>query len=225
MNSKDSLIASKELFRLWYEFYRLALISDDPKVIKALKQSEKRYAEWGSDPNLKFDEWWKTHKYLFVDEDKIRLLELNEERDAGYLYVRVPKGKSHGDLVEEFRQLIASEIPESPKRRKVPPAHRFAPTEIQGVKRENLRMMLELQRKIFSKVDLKGAKLTNRVIEFFQKERYVRKQNKVPASFIIDYNSKNDTHENEADRNVRRYRQKCQKLILNVASGEFPGKY
>lgn len=225
MNSKDSLIASKELFRLWYEFYRLALVSEDPKVVKALKQSKKRYADWGSDTSLKFDEWWKTHKYLFVDLDKVRLLEASEERDPDHLYVRVPKGKSHSDLVEEFRALIVAEIPESPKRRKVPPAHRFAPTEIQGVKRENVRMMLELQRRVFSKSDLKGFKLTKRVIEFFQSERYVKKQNIVPHTFRIDLNAKHYDHADEADRNVRRYRQKCQKLLLNVANGEFPGKY
>jgi hypothetical protein len=32
-------------------------------------------------------------------------------------------------------------------------------------------------------------------------------------------------HADAADRNIRRYRQKIKQLILNVAGGEFPGKY
>jgi hypothetical protein len=44
-------------------------------------------------------------------------------------------------------------------------------------------------------------------------------------SFAIDPANRNSDHGSEADRNIRRYRQKAKKLLLNVASGEFPGKY
>ena len=111
------------------------------------------------------------------------------------------------------------------KGRKLPPAHRFAPTEIQGVKRDSLRMMFDLQKNIFSKAQLKGVALRERVLKFFSSERYKKKRNIVPMSFAIDASNRNNDHAAEADRNIRRYRQKAHQLLLNVAQGEFPGKY
>ena len=84
-------------------------------------------------------------------------------------------------------------------------------------------MMLDLQKNIFSKAELKGVALTLRVQKFFSSERYRKKRNTVPMSFAT-HDARND-HADEADRNIRRYRQKARKLLLNVAQGKFPGKY
>lgn len=225
MKSETPIIADKELFRLWYEFYLLALDSSDPKIQKALKKSHKFYADWNAAEKLKFDIWWKTHRSLFHDDNLVRLASDKEKRTEDNLYVVIPKSKSQTDILEEFKALIARELTSASKRRKLPPAHRFAPTEIQGVKRDSLRMMLELQKKVFSKVDLKGIALRERVINFFASERYKRKRNVVPMSFTVDDSNRRNDHSAEADRNIRRYRQKANALLLNVASGKFPGKY
>jgi len=44
-------------------------------------------------------------------------------------------------------------------------------------------------------------------------------------SFAIDRINRKSDHQEEAYRNIRRYRQKARKLLLNVALGVFPGKY
>ena len=225
MKSDTPIIAEKELFRLWYEFYQLVLVSTDPKIQKALKKSQKFYADWNASAGLKFDIWWKSHRKLFVDEKIVRLASGMEKQTDENLYVIVPKAKSLADITEEFKTLMASELASASKRRKLPPAHRYAPTEIQGVKRDSLRMMLELQKHIFSKQQLKGVALRERVIKFFASERYTRKRNVVPMSFVVDAQNRNNDHAAEADRNIRRYRQKASALMLNVASGKFPGKY
>jgi hypothetical protein len=78
----------------------------------------------------------------------------------------------------------------------------------------------------FSKHELKGAALRKRVLDFFLSERYKRKTNIVPMVFAVEQG--NADHADQADqaaRNIIRYRQKAQKLMLNVASGQFPGKY
>ena len=41
----------------------------------------------------------------------------------------------------------------------------------------------------------------------------------------LKLSNRNNDHTEEAERNIRRYRQKAKKLMLNVASGQFPGKY
>lgn len=225
MKSQIPIIADKELFRLWYEFYRLALASSDADIQKALKKSQKFYSEWDGSENLHFDDWWRSHRSLFHDDKIVRLSPLDELRTNDNIYVTVPRDKSYGDIIEEFKSLIEKELPSKMKGRKLPPAHRYAPTEIQGVKRDSLRMMFDLQKHIFSQAELKGVALRERVLKFFSSERYKKKRNIIPMSFAIDSSNRNNDHAAEADRNIRRYRQKAHKLLLNVATGQFPGKY
>jgi hypothetical protein len=223
-SSAAPLIAEKELFRLWYEFYRLALTSNDKAVKAALKKSAKFYESWGKDPSIKFDHWWKTHRALFIDADRVQALEAGSK--AGGVLVWVPNGKSETLLVEEFQALLRAE-PERFKvsKRKKMVSHPFAPTEVQGVKREALRMMLALQQRIFSQQKLKGHDLLERVLTFFNDERYQRKANKIPTAFFVEKSTPKSDHHDEAMRNVRRYRQKAANLVLNVAGGVFPGRY
>ena len=225
MKSQTPIIADKELFRLWYEFYRLALISADVDVQKALRKSHSHYADWHGSGNLRFDEWWRNHRSLFHDSNVVRITDADKVKTEENLYVTVPRDKSYGDIFEEFKTLIANELPSKKKGRKTPPKHRYAPTEIQGVKRDSLRMMLDLQKYIFSQSELKGVALRERVLKFFSSERYRKKRNLVPMSFVVDASNRNDDHSAEADRNIRRYRQKAHQLLLNVAQGKFPGKY
>jgi hypothetical protein len=225
MKSQTPIIADKELFRLWYEFYLLALASADADVQKALERSQGFYADWQSSEKLHFDDWWRSHRSLFHDDKFVSLHLAGEAMTEENIYVKVPRGKSYGEIFEEFKSLIEQELPSKMKGRKLPPSHRFAPTEIQGVKRDSLRMMFELQKHIFSQTELKGVALRERVLKFFSSERYKKKRNIVPMSFAIDPANRNSDHGSEADRNIRRYRQKAKKLLLNVASGEFPGKY
>lgn len=225
MKTTSAIIADKELFRLWYEFYRLALQSSDPAIKKALKKSSNFYADWDAHENLYFDEWWKTHRSLFLDSNRVAVTAIDAVRTGDNLYVTVPRGKAYGDILQEFKILIEQELPSLVKGRKTPPTHRYAPTEIQGVKRDPLRLLLALQKNVFADSTLQGLALRERVIKFFSSERYKRKENVVPMSFMISKGNRQDDHSPEADRSVRRYRQKGKKLLLNVASGQFPGKY
>ena len=225
MQTHQPLIADKELIRIWYEFYRLALSSSDSEIQKALKKSQKFYADWDASPNLHFDDWWREQRSLFLDDNVVRLSSTDEVRINENIYVTVPKGKSYAEILQEFKTLMDKELSAKMKVRNLPPTHRFAPTEIQGLKRDSLRMMLDLQKNVFSDESLKGASLRQKVLKFFASERYKKKRNLVPMSFAIDRGNRNSDHQEEADRNIRRYRQKARKLLLNVASGVFPGKY
>ena len=225
MQIHQPLIADKELIRIWYEFYRLALSSTDSEIQKALKKSQKFYVDWNGSANVHFDDWWREHRSLFLDEHIVRLSSTAEVRTNDNIYVTVPKNKSYAEILQEFKTLMDKELSAKMKVRKLPPTHRFAPTEIQGLKRDSLRMMLDLQKNVFSDESLKGASLRQKVLKFFSSERFKKKRNLIPMSFSIDRSNRNNDHQEEADRNIRRYRQKARKLLLNVASGVFPGKY
>jgi len=83
---------------------------------------------------------------------------------------------------------------------------------------------------IYKKMDCKVTLFGN-ISHFLEKKKimgrelYKRKQHKIPSSFFIDTQGGGEDHADETDRNVRRYRQKAKRLMLNVASGVFPGNY
>lgn len=220
MNKKTPLTADKELLRLWYEFYRLALQSTDKEVVKKVKKSKKFYKEWEVDVDELFDPWWAKHRHLFEQKDFVRVLSDGDKRAEGSVLLEIPTTKARTEVLAEIRSLLPALLPTRPT--KSASGGKYLPTEVQGVKRDSLRIMLDLEKRIFRNDKLKGEKLRERVQKFFNEERYKKKKNKMPVPFYIDTYA--DTTEN-VDRNIRRYRQKVKKLILNVAYGEFPGKY
>lgn len=214
---QTNLIARKEIFRLWYEFYRLAWKSTDAKIKSALKRSTSFYAAWEVKEDEPFNDWWKSHQTLFQPEQlAVRIFEDAEVRSDSNLYVVIPKQMTHKQAIEEVKALLAVEDPTARgKRRKEPPKHSYAPTEIQGIKVESLRQLLVLTEHVFVDPTLRGQALVNRVQTYFSKERYKRKENKIPSIFLGT-----DEH---VSRNIRRYRDRSKKILLNVASGRFPG--
>jgi hypothetical protein len=78
MKDPASLAYRREHYRLWFEYLRLARLSSDKAVRRALEQSRAFYAPWGTDTTITFDTWWKTHAMLFEDKHQIRLLRPGE---------------------------------------------------------------------------------------------------------------------------------------------------
>jgi hypothetical protein len=217
--SESGLIANKELFRIWFEFYKLALVSDDKQVRLALRKSKAFYSDWGTDSEVHFDDWWSTHNHLFVDEGIVRLINSAADMDNDHLYLAVPKTRSLNVAVNEIRVLLDKEFQASRSKRAHMPMHRFAPTEIQGFKRDTMRLHLDLMKNVFNDPALKGKALYERTRKYLESERYKKRKNSLSvfAGLVND--------DEDAKRNVRRYKMRCNRLLLNVASGVFPGKY
>jgi len=219
---KRMLIADKEIFRIWYEYYKIALKSEDVEIKKALKQSSDFYREWGTDSELHFDDWWVSHQNLFNDDDKVKVVNSTSNVDSHHLFISVPKNRPIEMIQEEFNEILKKELNGRQNRLQLP-FHKFAPTEIQGFKRETTRLHLELQKFVFHDESLKGEKLFKRVEKFFSSERFKRKLNEVPEPFKPDRFALGDNQ--DAQRNIRRYRQRSRNILMNVAKGVFPGKY
>lgn len=230
MKKQEDLIARKEIFRLWYEFYVLALKSTDKDIQIALKKSTKFYADCNVNKDEHFDDWWFTHKTLFIDErSKVRVIDNSQDRHAECLYVEIPKSKSQTEILHEFKEVLAEHLSKSlsvMNRRKTPPPHKYAPTDVQGIKPESMRVLLDLQKHVFTVQDengqfLKGKKLRESVVNFLTKERYKKKKVDLLPHGLTFSNG----NEEEVQRNILRYKKKARQLVFNVASGIFPGKY
>lgn len=215
------LVAPKEVYRIWFEFYKFALKSEDPTVVSKLKQTEEFYKDWGVNAEIHFDDWWVTHSYLFEVADSFVTLATHEAVDSGALLIRVPRDLSVKQAVTQVEALLVQSGFDSTSVKQ----SRYVPTEIKGLKRDALRVMIDLQKNVFVGESLKGKALRRRVHEYFSSERYKKKQNQIPFSFMVGNSWNPDEHNESADRNIRRYRQKIKKLIENVSEGVFPGKY
>jgi hypothetical protein len=93
---------------------------------------------------------------------------------------------------------------------------------VQGVKKQSARLYFELYKEVFSNDKLKGLEQYRAVQDYFDR-RFKKKPNEIPKYFR-DFDDDEERIESSM-RNVRRYKEKCLQLILNVANGEFPGKY
>ena len=215
--NESGLIADKELFRIWFEFYKLALVSTDTKVQSALRKTKKFYSEWGTDTEVHFDDWWISHSHLFVDTDTVRLMNGTARTDKTHLYIVVPRTRSINVAVQEFEELLRAEFKTTRTQRTHVPIHKFAPSEVQGFKRETMRLTLDLMKNVFIDESLKSDALYQKVEDYLQKDRYKKQKNEIPKLFE-DMTSGNE----DAKRNIRRYRSRGKKILLNVASGKFP---
>ncbi len=197
----------------------LALLSTDPKIKDALNVSAPTYAPWDMKKGEAFDDWWKTHSELFHKrEHAVRLLVEGETLSETSLYLVIDRGLAHSTVLSEVAALLQAHDPTARgERRKLPPQHNYAPTEIQGLKTDSLRLLLGLMQNVFCDKSLRGKALRDRVVAYFSEDRYKKKKNKVPGQFLGE-----DDH---VSRNIRRYRTRGQKLLLNVAFGDFPGTY
>ena len=220
--AKRKYIASPQIYRLWFGFYQLALKSKDKEVISALKKSKNFYSSWGTDSVIHFDDWWKEKQHLFYETKKIKLIEGKEPiTDASHLVISFPKDTPLEVLMKEFQERVAPELEKRKNRIKIT-EHIYAPTEVQGIKKESARLYYELYKKVFSNEELKGVDQYKEVQEHFL-TRFKKKPNEIPEYFR-DFDDDEERIESSM-RNVRRYKKKCLQLILNVANGEFPGKY
>jgi len=230
MKQKKPLTADKELFRLWYEFYLLALTDTDKTVVQAVKKSKKFYADWEVKIDQRFDDWWVTHRQLFEQQEFVRLISNEDGRRENTLLIEIPRNKSRTEVFNEIKEILLEKLPVQNKKSEVINL-RYQPTEIQGSKSASLRLLLDLERKIFRNQRLKGEALRNRVLVFLEKERFKKektlKRNFPAAMQIATYRQKDEMKSTLAnvDRYVRRYRQKARQIVINVANGQFPGKY
>jgi hypothetical protein len=73
---------------------------------------------------------------------------------------------------------------------------------------------------VFQDESLKSKKLYEKVQSYLETSRFKKQKNEMPNIFEDLTNGSED-----AKRNIRRYRTRGKKILLNVANGRFPGTY
>ena len=223
--AQSNLAARREAFRLWFEYLRIARLSADIKIKSALVVTEPYYRPWEMDKADKFDPWWKTHGHLFEEKFAVRELKSGEAPlDPDALLVEIPLTQSPTILTKNVRAIIQAAFDareRSERKTKKKPTAYYRLTEGSEPKLDAVREMLSVYRDVHLKnPQLRGEKLIDATHEYYL-GRKNKKWAKVPMALMYD----TDGDKIRAMRNLRRYIQKAEQVVLNVARGQFPGEY
>jgi hypothetical protein len=226
LEPKFNLAAQKRAFRLWFEYLKVALQSTDKDVKAALNVSKPYYAPWEMDKAAGFDPWWKSHAHLFEEKYSVRELKAGENpADPDALIIEVPLTQSPTILTRKVKAIIQAahnaQIKKTKKGKTKPTAY-YKLSEGSEPKFDAVREMLSVYRDVYLKNKmLRGDKLLEATHNYYLKRKNKRYA-KVPMAFQHGGSNSNKVG---AMRNLRRYLQKAEKIVLNVARGQFPGAY
>ena len=223
-----SLTYRRETYRLWFEYLKVVRTSRNPKVIAALKSTTDFYAPWEVTLETRFDPWWKTHQHLFAEEHTVRVLAHGEvPSDPDALVVMVPLTQSPTVLTKQVKAIIQAAVVErekstaTKKKAKKSPSARYRPTDGAEPKLAAVREMLT----VYRDVHLKNPKLRGEALLNAAHALYLGRKNKKWAKIPMALQHVGMDDKIRAMRNLRRWMQKAEAVVLNVARGEFPGEY
>ena len=217
MNKTSNLLIRKENYRLWFEFYKLCRLSNRKDVEVNLKKLGNLYDSWGDVTNIKFDDWWKSHSRLF-EQPVVKVVKSEDEMESPYgILIEVPLNQSVTETLSQLKDILTKEQKLSLKKKKTTLIGRYQLTEGSEPKLKTIRSVLNIYRDVYLKNNRpKIPKLLPIVDEYYNG----KKKTTLPTTL--------DTNQNDLDnvlRNLGRWMKWGETIMLNVSSGEFPGKY
>lgn len=223
------LIVKREAYRLWFEYLKVAHNSGDKSTKAALQTSKAFYAPWEMEGTTAFDPWWKSHGHLFEEKFQVRQLKPGEERaDPEALVIEIPLTESPTVLLKRVKGILLAAYEAQQrlsKKSKKKPSATYRLTEDSEPKLAVVREMLTVYRDVHLKnPTLKGERLLEAVHQLYL-GRKRKKWAKVPTPLLYTSGKGREDDLARALRNLRRYIQKAEKIVLNVANGHFPGEY
>ena len=224
-----SMRSKKQHIRLWFEC--LQICHSDPQYSENLKQSKDFYEEWGDVLNIKFDDWWRDHKFLF---DEVLVKEVSKvSKSPNTMTLSIPLNENVSTILKEVKRIVEQkqsdrlvELGASQSSRKSKSLgigkYSFTQKEIKGLFHyQNLEMY-----KIFLQLDRPPIN-RNFLIEVRKSvDSRVRSQLRrtmvnLPQMSVFDRLKTNGDFE-DVIRSVRRSLRGVEKTLTNVSKGRFP---
>jgi len=224
-----SMRSKKQHIRLWFEC--LQICHSDPQYSENLKQSKDFYEEWGDVLNIKFDDWWRDHKFLF---DEVLVKEVSKvSKSPNTMTLSIPLNENVSTILKEVKRIVEQkqsdrlvELGASQSSRKSKSLgigkYSFTQKEIKGLFHyQNLEMY-----KIFIRLD-KPPINRNFLIEvrksFDSRVRSQLRRTMVNLPQMNDFEKyKTNGDFEDVIRSVRRSIKGVEKTLLNVSLGKFP---
>jgi len=102
-------------YRMWFTFLKLCLEYEKKKIKvknEYVKIDRRFYREWtvNSIPNRTFDNWWKDHRHLFIQEQVKEIKEISKQNKDDYFHVRIPKYRNQREVLKEISIFIQDKM-------------------------------------------------------------------------------------------------------------------
>ena len=221
--------SKKQHIRLWFEC--LQICHSQSEYSDNLKKSKDFYEEWGDVREIKFDDWWKEHKYLFEDEYVREVSRVSNSPNT--ITVSIPLNEKSSVITKEVKKIVEQRQSEKLIEMGLDPTqmksknvgvgkYSFTQKEIKGLFQY---VNLEIY-KIFLRLN-KPPINRNFLIEV-RKSFDSRKRSKLKSSVLnlphldmFERLKSNSDFEDEI-RSFRRSIKGVEKSLTNVSKGRFP---
>lgn len=225
-----SMKSKKQHIRLWLEC--LQICHSDPQYSENLRQSKDFYEEWGNVTNIKFDDWWKDHKYLF---DEVMVKEVSKvSKSPNTMTLSIPLNENVSSILKDVKRMVEQkqaarlmDLGENPSNRKSKSLgigkYSFTQKEIKGLFHyQNLEMykiFLRLNRPPINRNFLMEVRKS-----FDSRVRSQLRRTMVNLPQMRDFDTTYTTNGDCEDviRSVRRSIKGVEKTLRNVSLGKFP---
>ena len=215
-------MSPKQGFRLWFEFYKLAL--KDPDLATEVEKTRAFYEPWGDVAAQTFDRWW-TEKHQLFEETRVReISRIGKETDA--LYIAIPLQQPLIRTMKQVKAIVEGKQSERAKAAGIEGRR----TKAVGIGQYRLTPGVEFRHTTVKDVLLVygvylangkpkiNAKFLEKIQEFYRSRPRAKK---VPPQLGTDPNSPDLE---STLRSIRRYVERAEELMLAAASGDFPGQ-
>lgn len=223
---KNSL---KSKVRYWFLFLRLANEIRDPIVLGNLRKSESFYKTWGNYQTEAFESWWKKHSGLFREISTIRLLSSSEAVSDTEFVVSIPYslsptavGKTIASMYRKKQSEKQTKKPAKSGKTKKVYGGQFALSSPE-YQVAQFAYYYKFAKDVYVPSVNKG-KLRNRELLDTAKSVFSGLKRKTTTVRDIPF-TKTDSSPDAESKQIRRYRQYAEKLLMNVSLGVFPGEY
>ncbi|MDC1331587.1 hypothetical protein N8286_00415 [bacterium] len=94
--------SKKQHIRLWFEC--LQICHSDLQYSENLQRSIGFYGEWGDVTKIKFDDWWKDHKYLF---EEVMVKEVSKVSSTpNTITLSIPLNENVSTIIKDVKRLV-----------------------------------------------------------------------------------------------------------------------
>jgi hypothetical protein len=224
-----SMRSKKQHIRLWFEC--LQICHSDPQYSENLKQSKDFYEEWDDVLNIKFDDWWRDHKYLF---DEVLVKEVSKvSKSPNTMTLSIPLNENVSTILKEVKRIVEQkqserliEFGKDNSKRKSKSLgigkYSFTQKEIKGLFHyQNLEMYkvyLRLNRPPINRDFLIEVRKS-----FDSRVRSQLRRTMVNLPQMSDFDRfKTSSDFEDVIRSVRRSLKGVEKTLTNVSNGRFP---
>lgn len=214
---------TKTKVRFWWEVYRTLHKTPDLRDALGLDRSWDEtlahYKPWGNVVGVKYDDWWKEHRGLFLDEvSPVREITTSHfKRDRNCVYLEVNLKRSVDSLLKVLRSVLrgnARSLNRGKNKTRVLPVFCF--TENAEIRPSAYEDYLRFLKEVYAPncrmraIDLRGI----------AQDRFMGKKRGIPSLHLHQSEDKTPI----AYVSVNRYLKKVRLLCRTVARGEFPGR-